>query len=638
MRKFLAILLSLALSLSLCTVALAADEAAEEVIEEAILYQINGENKLEYNVVYSAPLAEDVVVTDPTESGIDSLAALQAALGVADKPAVVHGVDKGERTLGMAVRANLTLDGDGCIRAIELCSLYPRPTIGISWKSNTIGSDYQGFAEAFERNGAYAVYLPRVETIEQAQEVLGKIDGVFETGGEDWNPKLYDQTQSPHGSSGYNDPRDLSDLKLMQQAIVLDIPMLAVCRGEQGFNVAMGGALIQDIPYYLGQKVINGEIAASRVTGVVSGKIPETVAGYDELPEAIKAAVKDTGYTYYDETGTRIGSTYNRTTGEYAEYGQDCDGDGHLRVQIDGLIHSGGTGYHVLAGGEGNDSIAIDKNSKWLYDIFGTETLEHVATAHHQAADPEQLGEGITVVARSSDGIVEALEYQDATFALFLQWHPERDALRDTRGVDVDQDLCNAPLQALVWYATIVNVFDSAVFVGVVPALGGAVNTVAFDVEVFALTDIGAAVIGMEYGEGMTLTSVEGISGWQEGDRNLVINQNIDDGEALTIRLTFAVDGAFRPMLKVFSRGAAGQDEVDYPGGEANFAWGALFGDANGDGKVAISDLVRLRNYIGMDGEGVDVGAGGDINGDGVVNGIDLTQLNRFFAESSYSQ
>ena len=48
---------------------------------------------------------------------------------------------------------------------------------------------------------------------------------------------------------------------------------------------------------------------------------------------------------------------------------------------------------------------------------------------------------------------MEAVEYQDNLFALALQWHPERDALEDTRDVDVDQDLCNAPLRALVEYA-----------------------------------------------------------------------------------------------------------------------------------------------------------------------------------------
>ena len=59
----------------------------------------------------------------------------------------------------------------------------------------------------------------------------------------------------------------------------------------------------------------------------------------------------------------------------------------------------------------------------------------------------------MTIAAYSSDGIVEAIEHRDSLFALAVQWHPERDALKDTRGVDVDQDLCNAVLGALVKYA-----------------------------------------------------------------------------------------------------------------------------------------------------------------------------------------
>lgn len=289
-------------------------------------------------------------------------------------------------------------------------------------KSNPFGSPAAGqrcagLADAFERNGAYAVYLPQITDADSAKAVLSGVDGIFVTGGEDWNPSLYGETAYPHGSSGWNDARDTSDLNLMQQAIALDVPMLAVCRGEQGFNIAMGGALIQDVPTYLGQKVQSGEIDASRATVI-------------------------------EDTGTGWGANH-----------KDCDTP-HYRVVVDGLVHSGGTGYHVLAGGAGNDSIAIDTSkSKWLYQIVGTDTLNLVATAHHQAADPERLGNGLTVVARSSDGIIEAVEHQDSLFALALQFHPERDALGDSRTdadgnpIDINQDQCNALLGALVKYA-----------------------------------------------------------------------------------------------------------------------------------------------------------------------------------------
>ncbi|MBO9618204.1 MAG: gamma-glutamyl-gamma-aminobutyrate hydrolase family protein [Niabella sp.] len=61
-----------------------------------------------------------------------------------------------------------------------------------------------------------------------------------------------------------------------------------------------------------------------------------------------------------------------------------------------------------------------------LYDITGSE---HVAvnSAHHQALG--RIGTNLRVTATSADGVAEALEWQDATYASFLlcvQWHPER--------------------------------------------------------------------------------------------------------------------------------------------------------------------------------------------------------------------
>ena len=424
-KRFLASATAFALILSLLPVASlgaetppAENSSVATTVEDAILYPSEESGSLDYNVVYTDEYNSEVKILDSSNSGfdIDTVEELETVMGVADAPKVQLGTSTGLRTLGYAVTANLGFDEDGDIAQIEITDVNERPIVGISWKKDNIGSDYQGFAEAFERNGAYAVYLPQVHNADEAREVLSQIDGIFMTGGEDWNPSLYGEEPEPHGAVGWNNARDTSDIKLMQQAIEMDVPLLAVCRGEQGFNVAMGGSLIQDVPYYLGQKVSKGEIAENRIT-----------------------VLEDEGYY----------------SGENYDIYYECAPDAHLRVVVDGLVHGGGTGYHELAGGAGNEGIAISKESKWLYDILGTDTLEWVATAHHQAVDPDDLGEGLTVVARSSDGIIEALEYQDATFALALQWHPERDALGGTAGetLGVDVDLCNAFLRALVEHA-----------------------------------------------------------------------------------------------------------------------------------------------------------------------------------------
>ena len=445
-RKGLSVLLALTLAAALGAPVLASGEASPEASGEAsgggpvritgaVLYQIT-DGVLEYNVAHTAPLAADAAASG---LGIGSIDELQAIMGEIDAPAPVPGTDRAGRTIGAAVKADLSLDASGAVTAIEITAAEERPVIGISWKRDDIGTDYQGFAEAFERGGALAVFLPQLTSVEEAQAVLAEVDGVFVTGGEDWDPALYGDPQTPHGSSGWNDVRDASDILLMQQAIALDVPMLCVCRGAQGLNVALGGALIQDIPYYLGQRVLAGEIDVSRVTGVLSGTLP----GSGET-------VQDTGYMMYDADYQQVGRTYASDEPEPYREGSGCE-EGHLRVQVDGIVHSGGDGYHILdAGAEG---IGVAKDSKWLYDIFGSDTVELVATAHHQAADPDRLGEGLTVAAVSSDGIIEALEYRANTFALAVQWHPERDALGDARGVDIDQDSCNAVLGALIDHA-----------------------------------------------------------------------------------------------------------------------------------------------------------------------------------------
>jgi putative glutamine amidotransferase len=62
--------------------------------------------------------------------------------------------------------------------------------------------------------------------------------------------------------------------------------------------------------------------------------------------------------------------------------------------------------------------VSIVKESK-LFSLFGDET--EVNSYHHQAID--QLGDGLTVCAVSSDGIIEAVE---GVNILAVQWHPER--------------------------------------------------------------------------------------------------------------------------------------------------------------------------------------------------------------------
>jgi putative glutamine amidotransferase len=77
-------------------------------------------------------------------------------------------------------------------------------------------------------------------------ESMSGLDGLLLTGGTDLNPSLYgqkpaDETQPPDVS------RDELETKLLVEAIAVDTPVFAICRGMQLFNVVHGGTLHQHL-------------------------------------------------------------------------------------------------------------------------------------------------------------------------------------------------------------------------------------------------------------------------------------------------------------------------------------------------------------------------------------------------------
>ena len=67
------------------------------------------------------------------------------------------------------------------------------------------------------------------------------------TGGGDVAPEKYAAQQRPD-TSGIDARRDAVEIELVRLARRRGLPILAVCRGIQLLNVALGGTLIQDLP------------------------------------------------------------------------------------------------------------------------------------------------------------------------------------------------------------------------------------------------------------------------------------------------------------------------------------------------------------------------------------------------------
>jgi gamma-glutamyl-gamma-aminobutyrate hydrolase PuuD len=76
---------------------------------------------------------------------------------------------------------------------------------------------------------------------------LAVVDGLVFSGGSDLDPELYGADAHPE-TNGIVRERDDFELSLMRAALERDVPMLAICRGSQMLNVALGGDLEQHVP------------------------------------------------------------------------------------------------------------------------------------------------------------------------------------------------------------------------------------------------------------------------------------------------------------------------------------------------------------------------------------------------------
>ena len=95
---------------------------------------------------------------------------------------------------------------------------------------------------------------------EAPEHILARVDGIMLTGGGDVDPMLYGEAPHARFQAAEAD-RDQFEIALTRAAIAANIPFLAICRGMQLLNVAMGGTLIQDIP--------------SQVPGALEHSVPE---------------------------------------------------------------------------------------------------------------------------------------------------------------------------------------------------------------------------------------------------------------------------------------------------------------------------------------------------------------------------
>lgn len=102
------------------------------------------------------------------------------------------------------------------------------------------------YIEAIEQAGGIPIMIPLGLETEDLKRVLALLDGVLLPGGGDVDPARYHEPMNPL-IKRIDHERDQMEIVAAQTAVAQQKPLLAICRGHQVLNVALGGTLWADI-------------------------------------------------------------------------------------------------------------------------------------------------------------------------------------------------------------------------------------------------------------------------------------------------------------------------------------------------------------------------------------------------------
>jgi len=166
------------------------------------------------------------------------------------------------------------------------------PLIGITCATDPQASDQvvdrlaQTYTGAIRCAGGLPVILPNLDGHSQT-DVVARVDGLLLSGGRDIAPQLYGAAEQ-HPTVELDLPRDAAEVPLIRAALEANLPILAICRGIQALNVALGGTLYQDLPSERPGEVIHRQKQARHVAThrlrLVAGSTTADALGVLDLP------------------------------------------------------------------------------------------------------------------------------------------------------------------------------------------------------------------------------------------------------------------------------------------------------------------------------------------------------------------
>lgn len=207
-------------------------------------------------------------------------------------------------------------------------------------------------------------------------------NGYLFCGGYDISPVLFDEdSKTSIGTTNYR--MDYFQLSLMQYLLTLDRPILAICKGMQLLNLALGGTIWQDLT--LRPEHSDNHMQTSKFCPEHSVNHMQTSTVRSDVCHKIQILP-----------------------------------DSHLG-QISSQISSPATSI-LTTQHSAIPELTTSNSSR--RDTTTPDSLEYyVNSFHHQAV--HQIGHQLKITAIASDHLIEAIESTTHSFVLGVQWHPE---------------------------------------------------------------------------------------------------------------------------------------------------------------------------------------------------------------------
>jgi anthranilate synthase component 2/putative glutamine amidotransferase len=175
----------------------------------------------------------------------------------------------------------------------------PSPLIGITtyaevadwadWPQPVVLSPANYVSCVVAAGGVPVLLPPWSADDSDAAETLERLDGVMLIGGDDVCGEFYGQPEDEgeHVSQRHRPERDAFEIAVARRAWESDLPMLAICRGIQVLNVALGGTLIADVfeaGYDQTHRIRRGVFTNHAVTLEPGSKIHEICGPAADVP------------------------------------------------------------------------------------------------------------------------------------------------------------------------------------------------------------------------------------------------------------------------------------------------------------------------------------------------------------------